>query len=217
MVMSRRRWLLLLAVTSLVATAMLWTRRLDEARGDAWVAAPPELQAVLWPAAHPVAPFRMRNQHGVEFGSEQLRGQWSFLFFGYLQCPDVCPTTLQALAQFRHALIAAEPGASQYHFVFVTVDPDHDDATRLSGYLAYFDPEFVGLVPAPDQLAALARSLGVAYGEHVDAQGVRSMDHSTSVVLVDPDGRAVGALPAPHDPAQMLRLFRQLQTHLGGG
>jgi protein SCO1/2 len=214
---NRRRWLALLATIALSVTTLAWMQRHDGVRSDDWATASPELQTVLWPMSHPVAPFHMHDQHGAVFSTEQLRGQWNFLFFGYLQCPDVCPTTLQSLAQFRRSLLAADSAARRDRFVFVTVDPAHDDSTRMSSYLAYFDRDFVGLTGAPDQLAALARSLGVAYAEHVDAQGVRSMDHSTSVVLVDPDGQVVGALPAPHDPVRMLRLFRQLQTHHGGG
>jgi protein SCO1/2 len=214
---NRRRWLALLATIALSVTMLAWMQRHNGVRSDDWATASPELQTVLWPMSHPVAPFHMHDQHGAVFSTEQLHGQWNFLFFGYLQCPDVCPTTLQSLAQFRRLLLAGDPAANRYRFVFVTVDPAHDDSARMSGYLAYFDPEFVGLTGDPEQLATLARSLGVAYAEHIDAQGVRSMDHSTSVVLVDPDGQVVGALPAPHDPARMLRFFRQLQTHRGGG
>ncbi|MFO1409925.1 MAG: SCO family protein [Steroidobacteraceae bacterium] len=179
-------------------------------------AAPAALQSVLWPEARPVAAFHMRTQRGDAFGVEQFRGQWSFVFFGYLSCPDICPTTLQTLAAFRRRLLASDPRAGAYRFVFVSVDPANDDAGRMAAYLAYFDPDFVGLVGEDGELARLARSMGAAYAEHIDERGVRSIEHSTTVLLVDPAGRVVGGLPAPHDPERMLALFEDLRRYLAG-
>jgi len=213
---NRRRWIVALAAVAVAVTGLAWFQRQGDSGRESWAMASPELQSVLWPVPHPLAPFRMHDQHGRAFGTEQLHGQWNFLFFGYLQCPDVCPTTLQAMAQFRRLLLAADPAAHQDRFLFVTVDPAHDDRRHLSDYLAFFDPDFLGLIGAPEQLAALARSLGVGYAEHVDANGMRRFDHGTSIVLVDPAGRVVGALPAPHDPARMLRLFQSLRRQPPG-
>lgn len=213
---SSRRWLWWWAATALLVTAVAGGRRWRDAGHDVWATAGPELQTVLWPAPRPLAPFRMRTQHGAVYTSEQMRGQWNFVFFGYLQCPDVCPTTLQTLHAFRQLLLAADPAAARDRFIFVSVDPGHDNPKRMAVYLAHFDPQFIGLTGVPDQLAALAGPLGVAYAEHVDASGMRSMDHSTSILLIDPAGTVVGAFPAPHDPARLLRLFQQLRRHFGG-
>lgn len=212
---NRLRWSALLAAVACVVTLLVALQRRYSDSHDPWTTAPPELRAVLWPVPHPVAAFHMRTQRGAVFGAEQLRGQWNFVFFGYLSCPDVCPTTLQTLADFRRRLQASDPAASKYRFIFVTVDPANDDTERVAAYLAHFDRDFVGLVGEPGQLAVLARSLGATYAEHIDPHGVRSMDHSTSILLVDPAGRVVGALPPPHDPARMLQVFGQLQRHLG--
>ena len=217
MAMNRQRWLLWTATAALLVAAVAAGRRWVDARHDVWATAGPELQTVLWPVPRPLARFRMRTQYGDVYTAEQMRGQWSFVYFGYLSCPDACPTTLQTLHEFRRALLVADPAAERDRFIFVDVDPGHDDSNRVAAYLAYFDPQFLGLTGAPDQLAALAGSMGVAYAEHVDSQGVRSMDHSTSVLLVAPDGRVVGAFPAPIEPARMLRLFQQLRRHSPGG
>ena len=100
--------------------------------------------------------------------------------------------------------------------MFVSVDPANDTQERIGAYLAYFDRELVGLTGDPAQLARLAASLGVMYAEHVDERGVRSMDHTTSIIVVDPQGRGVAALAGPHQPRRMLEQFRQLRRHLGG-
>ena len=209
-------WSVLLAAVLGVATFAFEMQRRPQAVRDARTAAPAGLQAVLWPQARPIAPFHLSTQNGANFGPEQFLGQWSFVFFGYLSCPDVCPTTLQTLADFRRGLLAADPAAARYRFVFVSVDPANDTAERVGAYIGYFDRDFLGLTGEAGELARLARSMGAAYAERVDERGVRTVDHSTSVLLVDPAGRVVGGLPAPHDPARMLVLFQALLRYLGG-
>jgi protein SCO1/2 len=215
--MSRKHvwWIALLAAVAVLATLAFELHRRPEAARDALPTVPAELQALVWPVWRPVGPFHMRTQRGVAFGAEQFRGQWNFVFFGYLSCPDVCPTTLRTLADFRRRLLTSDPAAGRYQFVFVSVDPANDDAEHMAAYLAYFDRDFLGLTGEAGELARLARSMGVAYAERVDEHGVRTVDHSTSVLLVNPAGRVVGGLPAPHDPAQMLVLFQQLRRYLG--
>ena len=206
---------LLLAGLGGAAVAASWLVR--RRGGDAdWASAAPELQAVLWPLPREVAEFELRTQHGEAFGAAQLRGQWNLLYFGYLRCPDVCPTTLQSLHGLRELLVADEPAAAATRFVFVSVDPGNDTQERIGAYLDYFDPELVGVTGDPAQLARLAGSLGVMYAEHVDDLGVRSMDHTTSIIVVDPQGRGVAALAGPHQPRTMLEQFGQLRRHLGG-
>lgn len=211
---TRSRWMPLLLATLALAVALpLWLREESGVADTGWATAAPELQGILWPVAHPVAPFRMRTQHGDVFDAGALHGQWNFVFFGYLQCPDVCPTTLQSLRDFRRQLLAADPAAVSHRFVFVTVDPANDTAARVGPYLAYFDSDFLGLLGSAEELAGLARSMAAMYAEYRDERGQRSMDHSTSVMVVDPAGRVVAALPAPHDPAVMRQRFLALQRH----
>jgi len=204
------RWFALLAGIAAIAAAVFMMRGGSGTPADLWSKAPAELRAVLWPNAHPVAPFRMLTQQRQVFTAKQLRGRWSLVFFGYLDCPDVCPTTLLTLADLHRRLRAGDGADAGTQFVFVSVDPANDPPERLAGYLGYFDPSFVGLTGEPAQLAVLARSLGAAYAEHVDERGVRSMEHSTSIVLVNPQGWVVGAFPAPHDPARMQQQFQLL-------
>lgn len=213
-------------------TSLRWIAPLAAAAGLAvvlwaWVQAPsrvadagsasPELQAVLWPVARPVAPFRMRTHRGEPFDESSFKGQWNFVFFGFLQCPDVCPTTLQALRGFRRGLLEIDPAAARHRFVFVTVDPENDTAERIGPYLEYFDPEFIGLVDGGGELAKLAGSLAAHYAKRQDENGNTSFEHTAAVMVVDPTGRVVGALPSPHDPAMMKRRFLALQQHVEAG
>lgn len=210
------RWIApLLAVAGLALALSAWLHASRRA-GDIGSTSP-ELQAVLWPVARPVAPFRMRTQLGDSFDEKSFEGQWNFVFFGFLECPDVCPTTLQSLRAFRLVLTDSDPAAARHRFVFVTVDPERDTVERLGPYLAYFDPDFVGLVGDDGELARLAGSMAVYYARRQDESGRVGFDHTSSVMVVDPAGRVVGTLPQPHDPAVMLRRFQALQRHVEGG
>lgn len=212
----RPRWLvpLVLAVAGTGLLAGVWLAR-QSAPEPAGQGAPGSLRAVLWPEARPLTPFRLATQHGESFGIDELSGRWSFLFFGYLQCPDVCPTTLAALRRFRELLIERDPADRQQQFVFVSVDPAYDTPEAMRDYLAFFDPDFVGLSGSADEVAVLASQLAVMYVEQREASGARSIDHTSSVMVVDPQGRVVAALPAPHDPPAMLQRFEQLRHYLG--
>ncbi|MBK8069754.1 MAG: SCO family protein [Rhodanobacteraceae bacterium] len=201
-----------LILTAAAALALLWLGRANQ-DSDLWEQAPAEVQAVLWPVPRPVAGFNLVDQHGQSFAAEDLRGHWSLMYFGYLQCPDVCPTTLQALRGVQR-LQATQPDARVTRHVFVSVDPANDSPERIAAYLGYFGDAFTGLAGNPAELQKLTDSLGVIHAEHVDQAGVRSIDHTTAIIVVDPEGRGVGALTAPHDPASMLQRLRALQEYL---
>lgn len=204
------RGLAALVLLTAAAGAGLWLRR-DHAGND-WAAAPPPLQALLWPVPRAVAEFDLRTQDGSAFRSADLHARWSLLYFGYLQCPDVCPTTLQSLQGLRKLLTQADPNlAANTQFIFVSVDPGNDTPERIRAYLGFFGDGLLGLSGDSAQLAQLATSLGVMYAEYIDPKGTRSMDHTTSIIIVDPHGRGVAALPGPHQPGAMLEQFQSVQ------
>ena len=179
-----------------------------------FASASPEVQAILWPGSRNVADFSLLDQRGQEFGTENLKGRWSLLYFGYLQCPDICPTTLQSLGKLRKLMVEAGQEADIPQMVFISVDPKNDTPDRIGGYLAFFDKQLIGLSGAPDQLEHLANSLGIIYAEHIEPSGVRSMEHTTSVIVVDPQGRGVAALAGSHQPRVLLRQLDALKAFL---
>ena len=207
-----RRSLLLLAIATGTLGGTLWVGRTDHSE-PGWSSAPPALQSLLWPSPRPVAKFQLTTQHGQPFANVQLGGHWSLLYFGYLQCPDVCPTTLQSLRGLQNLL--GETGDTSTRFVFVSVDPANDTPARVGSYLSFFGENLTGLSGSPSDLAALAGSLGVIYAENIDASGSRSMDHTTSIIVVDPQGRGVAALPGGQSPQAMVEQLRALRGFLG--
>lgn len=205
---------LVLLVLSAALLAGLWFTQRDTAE-TFWGQAPPAVRAILWPEMKPVEPFELRTQDGEPFGPEQLKGQWNFIFFGFLQCPDVCPTSLQAIREMRSAMVSRNPDAAQHQFIFVTVDPEHDSPEQLGEYLAFYEPAMVGLHGPQEQLRRLAKPMSVRFFERVDEDGRRSIDHTSSLMVVDPRGRIVAALPPPLQPERMLAQFTRLRDYLG--
>lgn len=209
-----RRWRVpVLLIAGAATLAVLWSGQRAPS-GGGWSQAPPEVRALLWPEPQSLPAFRLTTQHGLDFGPESLHGQWGFVFFGYLHCPDVCPLTLHALREFRRALIERDRNAAGYRFVFVSIDPDRDSAQDMVSYLDYFDPAFIGLTGPPEALEPLTRALAVKVVAFENDGGVASIDHTSSVMVIDPQGRVVGALSPPHEPGRLLESFESLRRYL---
>lgn len=188
----------------------------EESPLERWNTAPADVKASLWPEPVALPPFELLDQRSAPFTPERLRGRWHLVFFGFLQCPDVCPTTLSALRGLREQWRASNADSPAPEVILVSLDYQHDRPEAMLSYLAYFDPEFIGLVGSQDATQPLLQALHVMREESVDEQGVRRIDHTGSVFVIDPHGRAVGALSPPHHPESLYRRLRALQDHLQG-
>jgi protein SCO1/2 len=142
-------------------------------------------------------PFALVDADGRAVTDETFRGKWLMVFFGYTHCPDVCPTTLSDIAQ---ALDQLGPRATQIQPLFVTVDPERDDAAALRDYTASFGGRILGLTGTAQQIAAVAKSYHVYYAKHPEGTGY-SMDHSAIVFVMRPDGSPAGFMTPEIGPA----------------
>lgn len=133
-------------------------------------------------------PFTLIDQDGRPRTDEDFRGRWVLVYFGYTYCPDVCPTTLAVMA---NTLGQLGTQADRVVPVFVSVDPTRDTPAVLKSYLASFGLRFVGLTGKPDAIAKLAHAYGVYFQKHPLAGGNYSVDHTSAIYLLDPDGRFV--------------------------
>jgi protein SCO1 len=144
-----------------------------------------------------LADFNLIDQQGRQFGSANLRGHWSLLFFGYTNCPDFCPTTLTTLASMQKRLRAAKaPVLPQV--IFVSVDAKRDTPAQLAKYVPYFDSEFIGLTAADQPgIEAVAKKLGVGVIIRPADGGNYTVDHSGAIFVLDPEGRLAAILTGP--------------------
>jgi protein SCO1 len=165
--------------------------------------AEPAFIAGLFDPPRAAPELALRGSDGKELRLDRFRGKVIVLGFGFTSCPEVCPTTLAALAGARKKLGADAAGVQ---VVYVTVDPKRDDVERLRTYLRTFDATFVGGTGTAEQLAAARASYGVAVGE----QPGPSFSHSSSTYLIDREGRIRALMPYGHssdDYAHDLRLL----------
>jgi protein SCO1/2 len=120
--------------------------------------------------------------------SKTLRGKVLLVYFGYTNCPDVCPASLAAGGNALKALSPEE--RKKVRLVMISVDPDRDSVRHLKEYTAFFHPEMVGATGTPEEIAALAKAFGAGYiRQPARADGSYAVDHTTSTYVVGPDGR----------------------------
>lgn len=172
------------------------------------------ITGMLWPNPKQLRHFATVDHAGEIFGLNELRGKWSFLFFGYTHCPDVCPLTLAVLDQVHQQLGIAEL-AGDVQIIFVSVDTARDQPQQLAEYVSYFNKDFIGLGGTPEQVQSLASQIGVLYiiGKEA-ADGEYLVDHSASVFLIDPDGRLIAIFSAPHQANSIAARFEKIKTFL---
>lgn len=163
----------------------------------------------------PLPAFALQGPRG-KFGNADLVGRWSFVFFGYTQCPDICPTALALMKELkaRLAASAAVPPVPTFQVVFVSVDPRRDTAQLLGEYMAAFDPSFIGVSGTDVELSALTKALGVYYQRN-DAADTRNyaVDHSAAIYLIDPQGRLAAVFSPPQEASKLAASFRRIAGH----
>jgi protein SCO1/2 len=188
-------WLILVA--SVAAAGGLWLGQ----RGTLGLAGVPAVSAaVLYPQPRAIPAFALTRSDGTPFTQADLAGAWTLLFFGFTHCPDVCPTTLATLRDVGKALPPAL--ASRVRMTFVSVDPERDTPQRAGEYARFFSPTIVAATGGKAELDALTAALGVLYVK-VPQGADYTVDHTASILLVDPEGRLRGLFRTPHDAARI--------------
>lgn len=134
-------------------------------------------------------PFSLIDQNGVKRSSADFKGRYVLIYFGYSNCPDVCPTTLSLMAD---ALDRLGPAANRIVPIFITIDPERDTPAKLKPYMAAFGPRFVGLTADLATIKTVAGLYRVYLKKEPLTGGNYAMDHSSVIYLMGPDGRFVG-------------------------
>tara|TARA_R110000787_G_scaffold143488_5_gene257258 strand:+ start:36532 stop:37134 length:603 start_codon:yes stop_codon:yes gene_type:complete len=134
--------------------------------------------------------FALVDHTGKSVTDENYRGKWLLVFFGFTNCPDVCPTALNEIAQIIENL---GEKAAKVQPLFITIDPERDTPERMAEFVSAFDPRITGLTGTPEQIKASTKSFKVYYAKEVQkgAPDGYTMEHTASLYLIDPKGRFV--------------------------
>ena len=153
--------------------------------------------------------FALSTPDGRRVTDTTFRGKWLLVYFGYTSCPDVCPTTLSAMAL---ALDKLGPLADKVQPVFITVDPERDTSKIVGEYVKDFDPRFVGLVGSPQEIGAAAQEFHVYYRVRQLGNNEYVVDHSSFIYLIDPNGAFVRLLTGDLPGHQLADELRKLMS-----
>ena len=152
-------------------------------------------------------PFQLVDQNGKTITDADLKGRWSLIYFGYTHCPDACPTALNDIS-----IALADLGAKRDEVrpIFITVDPERDTPEALKAYVTAFDAPILALTGTPEQIAKAAKGYRVYYAKHPEAGGDYSMDHSSVIYIMDPEGRFTASFTHENSPEQIADRLKKL-------
>ena len=176
----------------------------------------------ILPRPRDIAEFELRDHTGASFDRANFEGRWSFVFFGFVSCPDVCPTSMAVLGTVdRQLQSGASELAEQFQGILVSVDPDRDSLETLGACATAFSPRFLGVTGPREDLVELTTQVNVAFAKVPLAEALTqraqntealadayTVDHTGNIVIINPRGHYHGFIKLPHD-AETIRLTYQ--------
>ncbi len=151
-------------------------------------------------------PFKLIGTDGQEVTEAAVKGKYSLFFFGFTFCPDACPTALNTFTLVLNKLGAE---ADKIQPVFVSIDPERDKPAVLKEYLTSFDPRIMGLTGTPEEIAETAKEFRVYYARQGEGE-FYLMDHSTAIIVMNPDFEYAGVLAGNMQPDEMVTRLKEL-------
>ncbi|WP_416306839.1 SCO family protein [Neptunicella sp. SCSIO 80796] len=158
--------------------------------------------ANLYPQPRELGDFQLTDQNSQPLDKTRLQNHWTLTFVGYTFCPDICPTTLAELQSIYPDLQKID---SQFpiQILFISVDPKRDTTERLKQYIEFFNPQFIAASAEHKTLFPLIRKMGMMYGMNDSTDNENYLvDHSASVVVVNPSAQVIGRFKPEHKLGQ---------------
>jgi protein SCO1 len=165
-----------------------------------------KISGIILKTPLPTPKIRLEAGNGKVFSNTDLKGHWSFIFFGFSSCPYVCPTTLAQLNSMMQQLKAAGLKDNLPQIDMVSVDPDRDTAQRMHSYVTSFNPDFIGLRGSLAQTLQLAKEMKVSFAKLQapgDDPSRYTITHTATITVIDPEGKIRAYLSYPHKAAVM--------------
>jgi protein SCO1/2 len=174
---------------------------------------PEPLTATILPAGNELPDFALLDQDGMPVDRSVFAGQWDVVFFGFTNCPDICPATMTVLGQAKRELDARGQDPLP-RIVLVSVDPERDTPADMARYIGYFGEGNLGLTGDIGEIGKLTGALGIFFQKAATEGGNYGVDHSTVVLVIDPQGRLKALFSAPHSVENFVH---DLPLVMGGG
>jgi protein SCO1/2 len=153
--------------------------------------------------------FKLTDDNNHAFTRDDFRGHWSFLFFGYTNCPTSCSTIL---AKLNHVYTTLQQKniTPLPQVVFISLDPEHDTAEQIKNYLQNFNPHFIGATGNMDEINKLTHLLGIYYAFAKMDDGTPYISHSSTIVVINPRGEWIASLLPPHYSQTLLENYLRI-------
>ena len=147
--------------------------------------------------------FELKNQGDQLYSKNDLKNQWTILFFGYTNCPDVCPTTIFKLGQIKQQISKELPNVN-LQILFITLDPERDSTERLREYLGFFNTSMIGLTGDISKIVELTSNLSVFF-QRINKEDGYDFNHTASIFLMNPNAQ----LKASFSPASSIDMLNE--------
>ena len=155
--------------------------------------------------------FSLKDNSDNDFNTSRFKDNWTFLFFGYISCPDICPATMDKFNEIYEDL-AKKGDLNNTSFVMVSVDPFRDTLKGLTDYVTYFNNKFIGVTGKDEEIMKLAKKFAIMYKSEDTSKEGYEVGHSTSILLIDPKGRQLARFSAPHNATTITSDFRKIRN-----
>ena len=193
---------LFIAIAGLAILFGVWSRHNSTSSEQGGVSA--VKTATIFDKPRFIAPFQMVDANNKPFTQDNFKGHYSLVFFGFTNCPMLCPTTL-AMLNKAYKMMQDDKLKDLPQIVFISVDPDRDSPAAIKKYLLSFNPAFLGAAGNKETIDKLTQEMNVLYQQVPDPQkqGNYTFDHSGAIILVNPQGQYQGVFTTPHDPRKI--------------
>ena len=195
---------LLMGLLTLPATTVAQPTKLSEKLQELLVQIPADLPS-----------FTLKDSKGKVFNLENFNDKWTFLFFGYTNCPDVCPETLTEMDTAARKLATEKDIPKNLQYVFISIDPRRDTPALLGQYLSYFTTKFVGATGSIPELIKLANSVNIGF-EYGPGDKNYEVAHGSSMLLINPKKQYVARFRAPQYSEDIVAGFKLVYNYFNG-
>ena len=176
---------------------------------------PVDVPGLLWPNPIQITDFSLSDASEKPFDLSRITGKWTLWYFGYTNCPDACPLALTVMRGIDESISDTAEAGDNIQFVFVSLDPTRDSLEQIGKYVGFFNPQFIAATGPVENLPSITRQFGVLRTlQPADEDGNYFVDHTTALLLTDPQARFVGIFQQPHDVAEITRQFRLIRSFI---